>query len=405
MIDARARDRPPVARARGLRSRSPGALPPALLVGVAARHVHGNAARAAEARSVLVARAVRVPRSGARRRLHLQGRLSRVRPALTSARMAMLAAAGGRPHALRRSAHEPHLLRRADLPEHRPEPGGPEAGAGLQRRQRGVRPAAVRERRIQQAAVRLPAPAEPRLSAVRRARRDGVRGERRGDGARRSCAVYLLVWLLFRDRDAALFAGLVLALTPQQIIWSATAAVEPSASLAAVLALVCAAHYCDARGSGRAGRRRRRRRLRHSVPPGVAADAARSPACSRGRGFAASWSSRAAGGRACCSWGSWRCTSRTCSRSGTSTGARARRGSRSATFPANLRVNGWFYLYDERFPVALHRCSPLRRAVGRGHFAGSASSMALYFLLFFAHRSACSMPAATTTAPTSAIRS
>ena len=42
------------------------------------------------------------------------------------------------------------------------------------------------------------------------------------------CAVYVLVWLLFRDRDAALFAGLVLALTPHQIIWSATAAVEPT---------------------------------------------------------------------------------------------------------------------------------------------------------------------------------
>ena len=36
-------------------------------------------------------------------------------------------------------------------------------------------------------------------------------------------AVYVLVWLLVRDRDAALFAGLVLALTPHQIIWSATA--------------------------------------------------------------------------------------------------------------------------------------------------------------------------------------
>ena len=54
-------------------------------------------------------------------------------------------------------------------------------------------------------------------------------------------AVYLLVWLLFMERDAAFFAGLLVALTPQQIIWSATAAVEPSASLAAVAALVFAA--------------------------------------------------------------------------------------------------------------------------------------------------------------------
>lgn len=54
--------------------------------------------------------------------------------------------------------------------------------------------------------------------------------------------IYLLVWLLFNDRDAAFFAALLAALTPEQIIWSATAAVEPSASLAAVAALLFAAH-------------------------------------------------------------------------------------------------------------------------------------------------------------------
>jgi len=64
------------------------------------------------------------------------------------------------------------------------------------------------------------------------------------------CAVYVLVCLLFRDRDAALFAGLILALTPQQIMWSATAAVEPSASCAVVIALVCAAYYARRGGVG-----------------------------------------------------------------------------------------------------------------------------------------------------------
>jgi 4-amino-4-deoxy-L-arabinose transferase-like glycosyltransferase len=63
------------------------------------------------------------------------------------------------------------------------------------------------------------------------------------------CAVYLLTWLLFRDREAAVFAGLILALTPEQIIWSATAAVEPSASLAAVMALVSAAYYSSRGGA------------------------------------------------------------------------------------------------------------------------------------------------------------
>jgi 4-amino-4-deoxy-L-arabinose transferase-like glycosyltransferase len=55
--------------------------------------------------------------------------------------------------------------------------------------------------------------------------------------------VYLLVALLFSDRIAAFFAALLLALTPQQIAWSASAAVEPSASAACIAALVAAAAF------------------------------------------------------------------------------------------------------------------------------------------------------------------
>jgi 4-amino-4-deoxy-L-arabinose transferase-like glycosyltransferase len=62
-------------------------------------------------------------------------------------------------------------------------------------------------------------------------------------------AIYLLTLLLFRDRTAAAFAGLVLALMPQQLLWSATTAVEPSASLAAVAAMLAAARFCDTRSS------------------------------------------------------------------------------------------------------------------------------------------------------------
>ncbi len=62
-------------------------------------------------------------------------------------------------------------------------------------------------------------------------------------------AIYLLVWLSFKDRDAAFFAALLAALTPEQIIWSATAAVEPSASLAAVAALLFAAHAARSPGA------------------------------------------------------------------------------------------------------------------------------------------------------------
>ena len=57
------------------------------------------------------------------------------------------------------------------------------------------------------------------------------------------CSVYLLVCVAFRDRDAALFAGLLVALIPEQLLWSATAAVEPTASLACIVAVLFAAHY------------------------------------------------------------------------------------------------------------------------------------------------------------------
>jgi Dolichyl-phosphate-mannose-protein mannosyltransferase len=61
--------------------------------------------------------------------------------------------------------------------------------------------------------------------------------------------VYLLVVSLFADRTAALFGGLIIALTPHQLLWSATAAVEPSASLACVAALLCASAFCNSRST------------------------------------------------------------------------------------------------------------------------------------------------------------
>ena len=63
------------------------------------------------------------------------------------------------------------------------------------------------------------------------------------------CFVYLLVAILFADRVAAFFAALLLALTPQQLIWSASAAVEPSASAACVAALLAAACFVRLRST------------------------------------------------------------------------------------------------------------------------------------------------------------
>ena len=57
------------------------------------------------------------------------------------------------------------------------------------------------------------------------------------------CFVYVLVVLVFADPVAAFFAALLLALTPQQLIWSASAAVEPTASAACLAALLAAACF------------------------------------------------------------------------------------------------------------------------------------------------------------------
>lgn len=57
------------------------------------------------------------------------------------------------------------------------------------------------------------------------------------------CGLYLLVFTLSGRRDAAFVAALLLAITPEQVMWSATAAVEPTASMACILALLAAALY------------------------------------------------------------------------------------------------------------------------------------------------------------------
>lgn len=56
-------------------------------------------------------------------------------------------------------------------------------------------------------------------------------------------ALYLLVLVLFDDRQAAVVAALLLISIPEQLMWSVTAAAEPTASLAQVLALLAAAVF------------------------------------------------------------------------------------------------------------------------------------------------------------------
>jgi hypothetical protein len=64
-----------------------------------------------------------------------------------------------------------------------------------------------------------------------------------------ACALYLAALFLFRDRTAAGFASLIVSLLPQQILWSATAASEPSAALACVVALGGTAYFVQARST------------------------------------------------------------------------------------------------------------------------------------------------------------
>jgi hypothetical protein len=59
--------------------------------------------------------------------------------------------------------------------------------------------------------------------------------------------VYLVALLLFADRAAAFAAAAVLALIPEQLIWSASGGAEPTASLAFVAALLAATCFVHAR--------------------------------------------------------------------------------------------------------------------------------------------------------------
>ena len=61
--------------------------------------------------------------------------------------------------------------------------------------------------------------------------------------------VYVLVVALFDDRIAAFAAALVLALIPEQLVWSASGAAEPWASLTCIAALLAAACFSRSRSS------------------------------------------------------------------------------------------------------------------------------------------------------------
>jgi 4-amino-4-deoxy-L-arabinose transferase-like glycosyltransferase len=196
-----------------------------------------------------------------------------------------------------------------------------------------------------------------------------------------ACGVYLLVLLAFGDRTAALFAGLMILLTPEQILWSATAAVEPSASLACVFALLCAAAFgaskstvaLAATGIATAYAVQFRPESILIVPViafllwrGISRDE-----FSRARFWAVGLLTLAL----------------VAAHVGHLTAVRNEEwGTRAARLSfgylaANMRVNGWFYFWDERFPFIFSLLA-VGGLLGR-RFLKERLAFGLYFVLFF----------------------
>jgi len=195
------------------------------------------------------------------------------------------------------------------------------------------------------------------------------------------CAVYVLVLLLFGDRDAALFAGLLISMMPEQLLWSATAAVEPSASLALVASLLCAALYVRLGGwlplaatavaSAYALQFRPESLLIAPVIvfviwPRLRLNLDRTETWWIGNLFL--WLVAVHLGHLFAvrhiDWGT--------------TGPRFS----SRYLLTNLPVNGWFYLYDERFPMVYTALAVA--GLFSSHQVRERAAMAMYFLLFFA---------------------
>jgi hypothetical protein len=197
-----------------------------------------------------------------------------------------------------------------------------------------------------------------------------------------ACGVYLLVLMVFGDRTAGFFAGLIMVLMPEQILWSATAAVEPSASLACVGALLCAATFAEFRhtsslvatAAATAYAVQFRPESILIVPVvalllwrGVSRDDFTSTRFWAVGLLALALVAVHVGHLTAVRNEDW--------------GTRAARVS-VGYLTGNLRVNGWFYVWDERFPL-LFSLLAVSGLISR-RFLAERLLFALYFLLFFA---------------------
>ena len=192
--------------------------------------------------------------------------------------------------------------------------------------------------------------------------------------------VYLLALALFADRIAAACAALILTLTPEQLIWSASAASEPTSSLAAVAAVLAAACFARSRSNaalaGTAVASAYAIQFRPEsllILPVVALllwqharDELTRPRLLWAALLFLALASIHAGHLAAVRDEGW--------------GTTAERVSMGYVRD-NLRVNGWFFLRDRRFPAAFTLLAAIGWAVPRRP-AGRAT-LAAYFALFF----------------------
>jgi len=194
------------------------------------------------------------------------------------------------------------------------------------------------------------------------------------------CAIYLIVLVLFADRVAAFFAALLFALVPEQLIWSASAASEPSASLASAAALLAAACFVRWRtGVALAGT---------AVATAYAVQFRPESLLIVPVILVLLWQrARDEFMRPRLWWAGLLFLALVAVDAGHMVAVRGERwGAAEDRFSlryviGNLRVNGWFYLRDPRFPPAITLLAILGLARPRGE-AGRLA-IACYFLVFF----------------------
>ena len=193
--------------------------------------------------------------------------------------------------------------------------------------------------------------------------------------------VYLLVLLLFDDGIAAFYAGLLFALIPEQLVWSATAAVEPSASLACVSAIAASVRFI---------------RSRSTVALGVAAVSSAYAVQFRPEsllvlpivGLLLWHRAKDEFRRARLWWLGLLFVALVAPHVGHLVAVSNEGWGASAAplslgyIASNFRVNGRFYLGDERFPV-IFTLLALAGLIGR-RFAAERLALLAYFVLFFA---------------------